>query len=131
LVFYSMFVSVVIMAPAIYLSARQFGIIGAAMTITTINIVHPLVMIHYFTHNRLFTEVIKEWYIKDIGIPLLVTLTVMGIGRMLVTQDISTLGLVLSLTAIMATTAFAVSYSVPIVRHYLVRYVSNMIIRPL
>jgi hypothetical protein len=96
------------------------------MTITTINIVHPLVINPYFSHNRLFAEVIKEWYIKDIGIPLLVTLTVMGIGRMLVNQDMSTLGLILSLTAIMATTVLAVSYSVPIVRHYLIRDMVNI-----
>ena len=127
LVFYSMVVAVVIMAPGIYLATRHFGILGAAMTITTINIVHPLIIIPYFAHNRLYTEAIKDWYIKDIGIPLLISLTVMGIGSMLVNQDMSTLGLILSLTAIMATTVLAVSYSVPIVRHFLTRNMVNIL----
>ena len=125
MVFYTTAVTTITMTLAILLATQNFGAVGAAAVLMIINMVYTLLITHLIHRNH-FTEEKRDWYIRDIGIPLIVTLTVMGIGRMLVQGGMSTSGLVLSLTAITTITVCAVAYSASAVRNWLIGYITSL-----
>lgn len=121
-VFYTMLASLIIMAPGIVMGTRHFGVIGATAALMMINIIYSL-CVPYFFHYHLLAGEIRGWYIRDVGLPLIVTLTVMGIGRILIQGDMSNSGLVLALTVITAVSVCAVAYSAPAVRTWLIGHI--------
>lgn len=125
LVFYISMGTLIIMIPGIFLMTHHFGAVGATVILMVINLLY-MVTITQLIHRHLFPEENRRWYISDIGIPLMVALTMMGIGRMLVQRDMSVSGLVLSLAAIIVGTAVATAYSAPVVRNWLIGHITTL-----
>jgi len=125
LVFYISVGTVIIMIPAIFLMTHHFGAIGATVILMAINLLYT-VTITQLIHRHLLTEEKRNWYIRDVGVPLIAAFTMMGIGRMLVQEGMSVSGLVLSLAAITVVTVGAVAYFAPVVRNWLIGHITTL-----
>ena len=125
LLFYISMGTMIIMIPGIFLMTHYFGAVGATVILMVINLLYMLTVTQ-LTHRHHLAEEIRNWYIRDVGIPLIVALTMMGVGRMLVQRDMSVSGLVLSLAAITIGTVGAVAYSAPVVRNWLIGHITTL-----
>ncbi len=64
------FVAVVILVPSIYFGVNEYGSIAAAVAWLTLNLGYFFIAAPLL-HRSFFPEVVRDWYIFDIGAPLL------------------------------------------------------------
>jgi O-antigen/teichoic acid export membrane protein len=75
-------ISLAILVPLMFPMAKHFGLIGAASIWAILNVLNMLIAVPVM-HQRLLSQ--HTWkYFRDISMPLLVTVIVVTIGRMLV-----------------------------------------------
>jgi O-antigen/teichoic acid export membrane protein len=125
MVFYTTAGMTIVMIPAILWATRYFGVIGATLVLMVINMIYA-VLITELIHHYHFREERREWYIKDVGTPLLVAMTLTGIGRLLIYGDMPAVWLVVSLSIIVAGTICAVTYSLPIPRTWIMGQIATI-----
>lgn len=83
LTFYLNLLSFFLMVPLVYLTASHFGAEGAACSWVLINALLLFSTI-YLMHRRIVQKEKTIWIMKDVGLPLSASLSVMGIGRILI-----------------------------------------------
>ena len=76
--FYQNLLSAIVLVPAIFFLATHFGGIGAAWAWVTLNFGCMLISAPII-HNRILKGELRQWYLVDIGFPLLVSFAVSGL----------------------------------------------------
>ncbi len=99
-------ISVILLVPLIFFLTGKYGAVGGASAWAILNsgycfIVIPLV------HKRLLPNENGRWYGQDVGIPLLVSLCVAGLGRSFVTAGMPQLVMISLLAGISLATALS------------------------
>ncbi len=83
LAFYTNLISVIILIPLLVVVASYYGALGAAAVWVALNSSYVLISIQIM-HRRLLRGEQWRWYFQDVGLPMVATLIVIGIGRLLI-----------------------------------------------
>lgn len=78
-------ISVIVLTPAIYFAAKNFGAEGAACVWVGLNLGYLFISINVL-HKRFLPKEKWNWYFKDVLKPLLAVLIISGSARLLVTN---------------------------------------------
>jgi O-antigen/teichoic acid export membrane protein len=76
-------VSVAVMAPALWVLVERFGLLGASSAWLGLNLVTLPVLVIWL-HRRVMPGATRRWLFNDVGLPLLATLLVLAVARVLV-----------------------------------------------
>jgi len=85
---YSHLIAVLTMAPLIVYLTSQYGAVGGASVWVIINSGYVLITIP-FMHRRILISEKWRWYWQDVSLPLVASLIVAGLGRLLIGIQIS------------------------------------------
>jgi O-antigen/teichoic acid export membrane protein len=105
LAFFTNVISVIILIPLLVVTISYYGAIGAAAVWIALNSGYVLIQLPIM-HRRLLKGEQWRWYLEDVGLPLMTTLSVIGIGRLLI-HDQMPLPIVLASIAIILALALA------------------------
>jgi len=105
LAFYQAAISLIFAVPALVVSTRLYGGVGAAVLWATLNASWLLITPHIM-HRRLLITEKWQWYVQDVGKPLLGIVAVVAFVRAFV--PLNTFGLLAQLLVLGATWALAV-----------------------
>jgi O-antigen/teichoic acid export membrane protein len=105
LAFYTNVISVIILIPLLIVATSNYGAIGAAVIWIALNSGYVFVQLQIM-HRRLLKGEQWRWYLEDVGLPLIATLSVIGMGRLLI-HDQMPLQIALASIAIMLALALA------------------------
>src|SRR5215207_850914 len=83
LAFYTNVISVIILIPLLLVAVSYYGALGAAAVWIALNSGYVLVSLQIM-HRRLLKGEQRRWYLEDVGLPLMAALGVVGIGRLLI-----------------------------------------------
>ncbi len=120
-------VSLVIFVPYIILMTKYFGIVGAATTWPLLHIFQILWSINLM-HRRLIPEEKDKWILKDVGLPFLASLATVGLGRILIGEQMTRFTLALSILGIYTVSVFIVVMITPEIRHLFLNIISKAIL---
>jgi O-antigen/teichoic acid export membrane protein len=96
LAFYTNVVSVIILIPLLVVAISYYGVTGAAAIWIALNSGYVLISLQIM-HQRLLKGEQWRWYIYDVGLPLVTALGVVGIGRLLIHDQMTLPMVILSL----------------------------------
>jgi O-antigen/teichoic acid export membrane protein len=125
LAFYQNVVSVIVVVPALIISTRLYGGVGAAVIWVALNASWVLITPHIM-HRRLLVAEKWRWYVGDVAIPLFGVAVAAGVVRLLVPLEV--LGLWTQFLVMGATWALAVATAVflaPSVREKLLKMLES------
>jgi O-antigen/teichoic acid export membrane protein len=105
LAFFTNVISVIILIPLLVVAISHYGAIGAAAVWIALNSGYVLIQVQIM-HRRLLKGELWRWYLGDVGLPLIATLSVIGMGRLLI-HDQMPLPIILASIAIMLVLALA------------------------
>ncbi len=123
MIFYISMGMMIILIPGIFLMTHYFGAVGATVIMMVINLLY-MVIITQLIHRHLFPEENRHWYISDVGLPLIVALIAVGIGRVFIHGTILIVPLVLELAAVAFVTLSVTALAAPIVRNWLLNRIT-------
>jgi O-antigen/teichoic acid export membrane protein len=102
-VFYrSLVLSLLVIPLMVVLSLRYAGI-GAALTWSLLNL-GQLIVLPVIIHQRILKDELRRWYIFDVGLPVIVSLAILGTARSLIGQNLSFLQAVFAILAVVLIT---------------------------
>jgi O-antigen/teichoic acid export membrane protein len=102
-VFYrSLVLSLLVIPLMVVLSLRYDGI-GAALTWSLLNL-GQLIVLPVIIHQRILKDELRRWYIFDVGLPVIVSLAILGTARSLIGQNLSFLQAVFAILAVVLIT---------------------------
>lgn len=78
---YKNIVAVILFVPAMYLMVMRYGTIGAALVWIALTMGYVLIEIPLM-HRRILEGEQKQWYLVDVGVPLAISIAVLGILRL-------------------------------------------------
>lgn len=96
-------IAVIVLTPLIVLMTRAYGAIGGASVWVILNGSYILFTVHIM-HKRLLPNEKWTWYVQDIGIPLLVSILIVSLGRFCVGDHVSPIRAVVYLPVILIIT---------------------------
>ena len=120
LAFYVNMVSVILLVPMIFFMAKWYGAVGAAIVWVILNSGYILICIPLM-HRRLLPDEKWRWYWQDTGIPLVASISIAGVGRLLMFDQLSQPFLLLFIIFITISTIFVTAIVIPTTRLYLFR----------
>ncbi len=123
MVFLSTLGMLIVMTPVIVLTTRCYGAAGTTAALMLVHMTYSF-SITYLIHRYHLTQEGKDWYVRDVGIPLIVSSVVMGSGRMLIHGGMSVPGIVLSLSTVTIATVALTAYSAPAVRTWAIDFLA-------
>ena len=88
LVFFQNVISTILLVPLMILMVKIYGAIGAPIVWIILNAGYLFIMIPLM-HKRILTSEMKQWYLLDIGAPLLIIAGIVLIARFLLPVDAS------------------------------------------
>jgi len=88
LVFSQNVISTILLVPLMIFMVNNFGAVGAPMVWIVLNAGYLFIMIPLM-HKRILTSEMKQWYLLDIGAPLLIISGIVLIARFLLPADTS------------------------------------------
>jgi O-antigen/teichoic acid export membrane protein len=88
--FYRGLVLSIFFIPLLVLLSLEYAGIGAALAWALLNF-GQLIILPPIIHKKILSGELKQWYVFDVGIPLIASLTVLGIARWLMPLDLSSL----------------------------------------
>lgn len=80
--FYQNLIASIILTPLLFWWTRLFGLTGATLVWLSVNAGYVLISIPLI-HQRLLKGELKRVYFQDIGVPFLISFTILGISRLL------------------------------------------------
>jgi len=83
-------IAVCVFVPLLFLFVQRLGALGAGWTWISLTLGYVLIEVPVM-HRRLLPGAQWAWYLKDNGIPLIISLGVLGLLRMLLSPDIGVL----------------------------------------
>ncbi|NWG14897.1 MAG: oligosaccharide flippase family protein [Acidobacteria bacterium] len=110
-------VSVAVLVPLMIMLTKLFGTPGAASVWVILNGGYVLFAIQLM-HRRLLRREMRRWYLDDVGLPLGAALIGAGLGRWLISNQMPTLLLLMSLVVILAWTMFGSVLAAPQIREW-------------
>jgi O-antigen/teichoic acid export membrane protein len=122
--FYSNLISVILLVPLIICMTTHYGALGGASVWLIINGVCVLISI-YFMHRRLLPHEKWRWYWQDVGLPLVASLIIAGLGRILIGGHMSQGMMLLYLSIISFLTLTVTAMTTPTTRIWLLNRLSN------
>jgi O-antigen/teichoic acid export membrane protein len=124
LVFVMNVAAVCLLAPMIYVMSLRFGGEGAACIWIVLNAGYVVFMLQIM-HRRLLPGHLRDWFIVDVGLPLVAAVTVATICRQMINMSSPDGWLVLKLTAVSLLTAMASALAAPQVRSMILHTFDN------
>jgi O-antigen/teichoic acid export membrane protein len=115
----------VVVVPAIWLMAKHYGPVGAASVFLGLQAVNMLVGVP-LTHRRLLRQEMTKWFLQDIAPPLAASVLVVGVARMLITDQMSPLATLVVLLFILLAALAAATFSAPQIRGSLLTKLSSI-----
>ena len=109
------FISVILIVPLIIFMATHYGALGGAMAWVILNGGYVLIGIQ-FMHRRLLTSEKWRWYWQDISLPVLTSLIIAGLGRLILGTQSSQLVTLIYLGLISFSTLIATAIATPATR---------------
>lgn len=117
--------AVILLVPLLIYMTTHFGAIGAASVWVILNGGYVLITIH-FMHRRLLPREKWRWYWQDISLPLVASLIIVGLGRLLVGDQISQIMTILYLSIVSISTLVITAITTPSTRTWLFSKISNL-----
>ncbi len=117
-------VSISILIPLMFLMGKHFGPVGAASIWALLNVLNMLIAVPIM-HRRLLPH--ETWrYFSDIGLPLLWTISIAAIGRLVFTKPESPLLTLAVLTGLWGASVAGAVVGAPAIRAGIRRYLSKL-----
>lgn len=107
--------SVVALIPLMILLTTLHGMVGAATGWVLINLGYILIGLHLM-HRRILEGEKWGWYIRDVGMPVLVALALSGVGRLLLPDDLSRFLLIFYMGVVYCICLIAAVFVTPLAR---------------
>ncbi len=111
-------ISFVVYIPLMIYMATSLGVTGAAIVWVMLNMCDVLFVIPLM-HQKLLPGEKWQWYIQDVGLPLLVSFGVAGLGRLLLAEEMSLVATALCLLFIATLTFTTTVVVMPATRAWL------------
>lgn len=118
LAFYTNLISIICLVPLMVYLARLYGALGGAILWLILNSGYVLVSIH-FMHRRLLPNEKWRWYWQDVFSPLMASVIVAGLGRLLIVGQISQIKTIIYLIIISISTLSVTAIATPTTRNWL------------
>jgi O-antigen/teichoic acid export membrane protein len=122
--FYTNLIALIFYIPMLIFMAYRFGALGAAISWLLLNVMEMVVPI-YFMHKKLLRTEKWFWYRNDILSPLIMSFTISGIFRLIITESESQLKLALYILVASFFTLFGAIFSTPTTRHFLLNLIEK------
>jgi O-antigen/teichoic acid export membrane protein len=101
LAFYTNLTSIIVLIPLLVIAISHNGASGAAAIWIVLNSGYVLISPHIM-HRRLLKGERWRWYVYDVGLPMIVTLAVVVIGRLLIRGQMSLPAMLVYLMIVLA-----------------------------
>jgi O-antigen/teichoic acid export membrane protein len=88
LIFYRSFLLSIVSVPLLIVLAMRYAGFGAALAWLLVSVLQ-LFVIPWFVHNRILNGELKQWFIYDVGIPMIILLGMMSFARWLMPLNLS------------------------------------------
>ncbi len=124
LAFYSNVIAVILLVPLIFMLTTRFGVVGAASVWVILNSGYVLITIQIM-HRRLLPDEKWHWYVRDVGLPLIVAILTAGLGRFLTSGPMTQPMMLLSLAVISAVTFCATAFATSSTRAWIFALISK------
>jgi len=124
LAFYSNVIAVILLVPLIFILTAHFGAVGAASVWVILNSGYILISIQIM-HRRLLPTEKWRWYVRDVGLPLMVAILTAGLGRLFINGPMTQPMMLLSLSVITAVTVCATALATPSSRAWIFALISR------
>jgi len=121
LAFYTNVVAVLLLVPMLIVMVHYYDAIGAAIVWVTLNAGYVLISLQIM-HHRLLKGEQWRWYREDVGLPLVATLVVAGLGRWLLPADMSVSTTVAYIVGVSLATLIVTAMVTPQVRVWIKHY---------
>jgi len=121
LAFYTNVVAVLLLVPLLLVMVHFYSAIGAAIVWVMLNTGYVLISLQIM-HHRLLKGEQWRWYREDVGLPLVTTLVVAGLGRWWLPANVSGLVTVAYIAGVSLTTLAVTAWVTPQVRLWLKHY---------
>jgi len=118
LALYSNVVSIILIIPLIIFVTKQYDALGGASVWVLLNAGYVFISIH-FMHKRFLKKEKLKWYFNDVFIPLLTAISVAGIGRFFICDQLSQLNTTFLLIIISVFTLGCTVFVTPTTRNWM------------
>ncbi|MEJ7861514.1 MAG: oligosaccharide flippase family protein [Pyrinomonadaceae bacterium] len=113
--FWQNVIAIIFLVPLMIYGTIYYGAIGGAMGWVVLNFGYVVLSMPYM-HRLILQGELKRWYLQDIGLPLAITILVVGFSKWLVPDSIPALQTIMSLFVIGAVTLGLVAFVTPSLR---------------
>lgn len=122
-------ISIAFLAPILFIVTPKYGAIGAAIVWILLNL-SSLVFSINIMHRKLLKGEKWLWYIKDVGLPLIITLSCVGIFKIFanLNDDINIVIRAITILFVFSSTSVLVSLVTPYTRNIIKNYIHNKIV---
>jgi O-antigen/teichoic acid export membrane protein len=127
LAFFMNIIAIIILVPLLIQLTSMYGALGASFVWVILNFMYVFITIQIM-HRRVLQDDMWEWYLKDVGKPLLASSVIVLTSRYLVSDALSDWQLVLSITAVFSISVCAAGFGAFGVRNSISR-VKNIVVR--
>jgi O-antigen/teichoic acid export membrane protein len=117
----------IVVIPALWFMATHYGPVGAAFVFLGLQAINMLIGLP-FTHRRLLQHEMKRWLLQDVVPPLVASVLVVGLARVLITSQISVLATVAAIPAVLLAALLAAALLAPLVRERLLSKLSSVLL---
>jgi O-antigen/teichoic acid export membrane protein len=121
---YGNLISVILLVPLIIYMTTHYGALGGASVWMILNGGYLLISI-YFMHRRLLPHEKWRWYWQDVSLPLVASLIIAGLGRLLIGGQMSQFMTLLYLSIASFLTLVVTAMTTPTTRTWLFNRLSN------
>lgn len=121
--FYVNLVAIILLVPMLFIMVNYYQAIGAAAVWLVLNICYVFFDI-LIMHGRILKGEQWRWYFEDIGLPLVASMVIIGIGKWMFPTDASQLFLILYLAAVLISAYIVAAISTPQSRMLLIRLIA-------
>lgn len=91
---------IIMLVPAIYFMATNYGAIGAASVWVVLNGIYMIIGVP-LTHNRLLQGEMMRWFIEDVGPPALAAVLTVGLGKWFIASPMTSMKAIASLSTVL------------------------------
>lgn len=118
-------IAIILIVPMIIFMTINYGALGSASAWLILNAGYVLICIH-FMHKRLLPHEKWRWYCQDVGRPLLSSLLISFLGRMLIPDHISQVMAICYLIIVSISTFLTAAITTPKTRVWLFENISRI-----
>lgn len=106
---------IIVLVPGIFVAATQYGAVGAAGMWVVLNVIYMFIGIP-ITHAKLLKGESWSWLSRDVGGPLVAALSVVSIGRWLISSSMAPIAMLGSLALVLVAALIAALLAAPEIR---------------